>query len=182
MRCFEPSGAGFTGEKRVLIASGELSPLVQDLGVCIVASAVFGVVFERLRIPTIAALLGAGVLVGPIGFALVARARRHRDDREPRADAAAVRDRARGQPASLLASGRTLVLTGSLQVPLTHRVAALGVLRPASSRAGRSLDGSYTALYLGVACAFSSTLLVVKLPAGAPASSTACRAGSASAC
>ena len=55
----------------VLIAAGELSPLVQDLGLCIVASAVFGVVFERLRIPTIAALLGAGVLLGPIGLQLV---------------------------------------------------------------------------------------------------------------
>jgi len=146
----------------MLIAAGELSPLVQDLGVCIVASAVFGVIFERLRIPTIAALLGAGVLVGPIGFSLV----------HSQASIETIANLGltlllfviglEVNPAGLLASGRTMLLTGVLQVPLTLALAALAF---ASLRLSdwSLLEGSFAPLYLGATCAFSSTLLVVKL-------------------
>ncbi|HET6585990.1 MAG TPA: cation:proton antiporter [Nannocystaceae bacterium] len=146
----------------MLIASSELSPLVEDLGVCIVASAVFGVVFERLRIPTIAALLGAGVLVGPIGFSLV----------HSQANIETIANLGltlllfviglEVNPAGLLASGRTMVLTGALQVPLTIGLAALAfaLMRVLD---WSILDGTFTPLYLGATCAFSSTLLVVKL-------------------
>jgi Kef-type K+ transport system membrane component KefB len=146
----------------VLFASGELSPLVQDLGLCIVASAVFGVVFERLRIPTIAALLGAGVLLGPIGLSLV----------HSQANIETIANLGltlllfviglEVKPAGLLASGRTMVLTGALQVPVTIALAALAF---ASLRVldWSILDGAFTPLYLGATCAFSSTLLVVRL-------------------
>jgi Kef-type K+ transport system membrane component KefB len=146
----------------MLIAAGELSPLVQDLGLCIVASAVFGVVFERLKIPTIAALLGAGVLLGPIGLSLV----QSQSNIETIANLGLTLllfvIGLEVNPAGLLASGRTMVLTGTLQVPLTIAVAAIAF---ASLRwlDWTILAGSFTPLYLGATCAFSSTLLVVRL-------------------
>ena len=63
---------------------------------------------------------------------------------------------------SLLASGRTLLVTGALQVPLTLAAGCGAFLADRAHRAGRCSTGFYPALYLGVACAFSSTLLVVK--------------------
>jgi Kef-type K+ transport system membrane component KefB len=145
-----------------LIAAGDLHPLVQDLGVCIVASAVFGVIFERLRIPTIAALLGSGVLVGPIGLQLV----QSQGSIETIANLGLTLllfvIGLEVNPASLLASGRTLLLTGVLQVPLTILLAS-AAFWCARILGWPLLEGSYAPLYLGAACAFSSTLLVVKL-------------------
>src|SRR5688500_1361690 len=102
-----------------LAAGGGISPLVGDLGLCLVASGLLAVAFVKLRIPAIAALLGAGVLIGPAGLE-------------------AVQDRASIDTIAnlgltlllfviglevnlkgLLASGRTLVVTGLVQVPVT---------------------------------------------------------------
>ena len=117
----------------VLIAAGELSPLVQDLGLCIVASAVFGVVFERLRIPTIAALLGAGVLLGPIGLSLV----------HSQANIETIANLGltlllfviglEVNPAGLLGSGRTMVMPGTPRRPAS---------RPAAIRQRAALNAS----------------------------------------
>lgn len=53
-------------------AGAGASPLVTDLGICLLSAGFLSAIFERLRIPTIAALLCAGVLVGPAaGFGLV---------------------------------------------------------------------------------------------------------------
>ncbi|HWB75656.1 MAG TPA: cation:proton antiporter [Nannocystaceae bacterium] len=139
-----------------------MSPLVQDLGVCFVAAAALAVLFERLRIPTIAALLAAGVLIGPIGFSLV----HSQSSIETIANLGLTLllfvIGLEVNPAGLLASGRTMVLSGVLQVPLTIGVGTLGFLLLRST--GWSLlASSYAPLYLGAACAFSSTLLVVKL-------------------
>ncbi|MBX3161116.1 MAG: cation:proton antiporter [Deltaproteobacteria bacterium] len=137
-----------------VLAAGGLNPLVADLGLCLVAAGVLAIVFVRLHIPAIAALLGAGVLLGPAGLEAI-------HDRE-RIDTIAnlgltlllfvigleVNVR------SLLASGRTLIVTGVVQVPASIALGAVTFL--ALGWAG------YPALYFGVACAFSSTLLVVK--------------------
>src|SRR5688572_18926762 len=145
----------------LIAAAGGVSPLVADLGVCLVVAGLFSVVFVKLRIPAIAALLGAGVLLGPAGLE-------------------AVRDRASIDTIanlgltlllfviglevnlkSLLASGRTLVVTGIVQVPLAL-AAGCGAFLVIGLTGWSLLTGFYPALYLGVACAFSSTLLVVK--------------------
>ena len=42
--------------------------LVQDIGISLLAAGVLGVIFTRLKIPSIAAFLMAGVIVGPIGL------------------------------------------------------------------------------------------------------------------
>jgi Kef-type K+ transport system membrane component KefB len=145
----------------VLAAQAGVSPLVGDLGLCLVVAAVLAIAFVKLQIPAIAALLGAGVVLGPAGLE-------------------AVHDRASIDTIanlgltlllfviglevnlkSLLASGRTLLVTGALQVPLTL-AAGLGLFLVIGLTGWSLLSGFYPALYLGVACAFSSTLLVVK--------------------
>ncbi len=144
-----------------LASGGGVSPLVGDLGLCLVAAAVLAIAFVKLKIPAIAALLCAGVVLGPAGLE-------------------AVHDRASIDTIanlgltlllfviglevnlkSLLASGRTLIVTGALQVPLTLGV-GLGAFVLIGMSGWALLTGFYPALYLGVACAFSSTLLVVK--------------------
>ncbi|HWO26442.1 MAG TPA: cation:proton antiporter [Kofleriaceae bacterium] len=145
----------------VLGAGGSVSPLVGDLGLCLVAAGVLAIAFVKLKIPAIAALLGAGVLLGPAGLE-------------------AIQDRASIETIanlgltlllfviglevnlqSLLASGRTLVVTGLVQVPLTL-AAGCGAFLVVGLSGWGLVSGVYPALYLGVACAFSSTLLVVK--------------------
>jgi Kef-type K+ transport system membrane component KefB len=145
----------------VIAAGGGVSPLVADLGLCLVAAAVLSIAFVKVRIPAIAALLGAGVVLGPAGLE-------------------AVHDRASIDTIanlgltlllfvigleinlkSLLASGRTLVVTGVVQVPLTLALGA-GTFLLIGLTGWALAEGFYPALYLGVACSFSSTLLVVK--------------------
>jgi Kef-type K+ transport system membrane component KefB len=150
-----------TGPAVVLAAQAGVPPLVADLGLCLVVAAVLAIAFVKLKIPAIAALLGAGVVLGPAGLE-------------------AIRDRASIDTIanlgltlllfviglevnlkSLLASGRTLLVTGALQVPLTL-AAGCGLFLVIGLSGWSLVTGFYPALYLGVACAFSSTLLVVK--------------------
>jgi Kef-type K+ transport system membrane component KefB len=145
----------------VIGAGGGVSPLVGDLGLCLVAAAVLSIVFVKLRIPAIAALLGAGFVLGPAGLEAIG-------------DRASIDTIANlgltlllfvigleVNLKSLLASGRVLVVTGALQVPLTLAVGAGAFLAIGLTGWGLA-SGFYPALYLGVACSFSSTLLVVK--------------------
>ncbi|MDB4976115.1 MAG: putative Glutathione-regulated potassium-efflux system protein [Myxococcaceae bacterium] len=137
------------------------SPLVTELGLCLLAAGFLSAVFERLRIPTIAALLGAGVILGPsAGLGLV-----HSEQVETIASLGLTLllfvIGLEVNPRALLASGRTLLVTGALQVPLTLATGvvvffALSPLLPAS------FQSRFAILYLGIAGAFSSTLLVVR--------------------
>jgi len=145
----------------VFAAGGGVSTLVADLGLCLVAAGVLSIAFVRLKIPAIAALLGAGFVLGPAGLAAV-------HDRESIDTIANL-----GLTLllfviglevnlkSLLASGRTLVLSGLVQVPVTLAV-GFGAFLIVGLTGWSLVDSTYEALYLGVACAFSSTLLVVK--------------------
>jgi Kef-type K+ transport system membrane component KefB len=138
----------------VVGAGGGVSPLVGDLGLCLVAAALLAILFVKLKIPAIAALLGAGVVLGPAGLGAI----------ENRASIETIANLGltlllfviglEVNLKSLLASGRVLVVTGLVQVPLTL-AAGFGVFLLIG-------HATYPALYLGVACAFSSTLLVVK--------------------
>jgi Kef-type K+ transport system membrane component KefB len=145
----------------VLAAGGGVSPLVADLGLCLVAAGVLAIAFVRLRIPAIAALLGAGVVLGPAGLEVI----------QDRASIDTIANLGltlllfviglEVNLSSLLASGRPLVVTGLIQVPLSLGVAFAAFLAIGLTGWG-AVSGVYPALYLGVACAFSSTLLVVK--------------------
>jgi Kef-type K+ transport system membrane component KefB len=145
----------------VLGAGGGVSPLVADLGLCLVAAGILAIAFVRLRIPAIAALLGAGVVLGPAGLEVI----------QDRASIDTIANLGltlllfviglEVNLSSLLASGRSLVVTGLVQVPLSLGVAVAAFLAIGLTGWG-AVSGVYPALYLGVACAFSSTLLVVK--------------------
>jgi Kef-type K+ transport system membrane component KefB len=144
-----------------LAAGGGVSPLVGDLGLCLVAAAVLAIAFVKLKIPAIAALLGAGVLLGPAGLEAV----RDRESIDTIANLGLTLllfvIGLEVNLKSLLASGRTLVVTGLLQVPVTL-AAGCGAFLLVGFSGWALLTGFYPALYFGVACAFSSTLLVVK--------------------
>lgn len=144
-----------------MVAAGAagIDPLVQDIGVCLLVAGALSTLFEKLRIPAIAALLVAGVAIGPVGLSLVT-------------DKAHIETIAHlgltlllfvigleVNLRSLLASGRTILLTGALQVPLT--IGAGYVVFHAMKLAG-VVEPGYVPFYLAIACGFSSTLLVVK--------------------
>src|SRR5688500_12140227 len=142
-------------------AAGGVSPLVRDLGLCLVAAGLLSAAFVRLAIPAIAALLVAGVVLGPAGLEAI--------DNRANVDTIASLGLTlllfviglEVNLQSLLASGRTLVVTGLVQVPLTL-AAGLGAFLVIGLTGWTLATGFYPALYLGVACAFSSTLLVAK--------------------
>jgi Kef-type K+ transport system membrane component KefB len=134
--------------------------LVQDIGVCFVGAGVLSVIFERLRIPHVAAFLAAGALVGPIGLSLVTDAQNIETIAHLGLTLLMFLIGLEVDVKDLAASGRTVVLGGLLQVPLSI-VAGLGLFG-ALAASGVTSDG-YDPLYFAFACAFSSTLLVVKL-------------------
>ena len=105
-----------------LASAGGVSPLVRDLGLCLVAAGLLAALFVRVRIPAIAALLVAGVALGPAGFEAVS-------------DRASVDTIAslgltlllfviglEVNLGALLASGRTLLVTGALAVTVKPQV------------------------------------------------------------
>jgi Kef-type K+ transport system membrane component KefB len=145
-------------------ADAGLPELVLDIGLALVVAGVLAIGFTRLRVPTVAAFLLAGVLIGPIGTGLI--------DDPVNIDTIAqlglilllfligLEIDVRG----LLASGRTILLSGALQYPLTALLGFLvaqGVLLAGFTFG--VLEGRYAALYVGLAIAASSTLLVVAL-------------------
>jgi Kef-type K+ transport system membrane component KefB len=145
----------------LLFAAAGLNHLVADLGLCLVVAGLLSVVFVKLRFPVIAALLGAGVVLGPAGLEAIG-------------DRASVDTIANlgltlllfvigleVNLKSLLSSGKVLVVTGLVQVPLTLAV-GFGAFFLVGMTGWALTAGLYPALYFGVACAFSSTLLVVK--------------------
>jgi len=129
--------------------------LLHDIGVATIAATAVGVVAHRLKQPIILAYLVAGALIGPIGFGWVAT----RENIEIIAELGLVLllfiIGLEMDLKQLVASGRQLLITGFLQFPLC---AGIGWL--AFAAAGFT---SREALYLALACALSSTAIVVKL-------------------
>ncbi|MGR3291664.1 MAG: cation:proton antiporter domain-containing protein [Paracoccaceae bacterium] len=145
-------------------AAGSLPTLVQDIGVSLLVAGVLAILFARLKIPSIAAFILAGVLVGPqvlhqvtepenieaiaqIGFILLLFVIGLEID---------IR--------SLLKGGKSILLAGLIQYPatllfgllITHALIFFGM---GSLFAGMPL----APFYIGVTIAGSSSLLVVKL-------------------
>jgi Kef-type K+ transport system membrane component KefB len=145
----------------LLAGGGGINPLVQDIGLCVLASALLALVFFRVRLPVTAAFIFAGVLIGPIGLGLIT----DKDSIETIAKLGLTLllfiIGLEINLKQLLASGKTLFITGIFQVPLTiiFGLTAFWVLNVAGFE---GLTGEYAVLYLGLATAFSSTLLVVK--------------------
>jgi Kef-type K+ transport system membrane component KefB len=141
---------------------GGPAPFVAQIALCFIAAATLTLVCEKLKLPSIAGFIFAGLLIGPVGLRLV----------EDRADIETIASLGLTlllfligleiDLRALLASGRTLIITGLAQVPLSI-VVALGVFTLAGSLELSFMGSTYAALYLALASAFSSTLLVVKV-------------------
>lgn len=145
-------------------AAGSLPTLVEDIGVSLLVAGVLAVLFARLKIPSIAAFILAGVLVGPqvlhqvtdpanieaiaqIGFVLLLFVIGLEINIQ-----------------SLIKGSKSILLAGVIQYPATllfgfliaHGFILIGL--------GSIFEGFPLApLYIGVAIAGSSSLLVVKL-------------------
>jgi Kef-type K+ transport system membrane component KefB len=149
----------------VFAAGGEMPSLVHDIGISLLTAGVLAVIFTKLKIPSIAAFLIAGIVIGPIGFKQVT-------------DPVNIDTIAQlgfilllfliGLEIDfkkILNSGKAIIVSGLLQYPLTILFGAAAVkLMIFLGIGGSLLAGSeYAAIYIGVIIAGSSTLLVVKL-------------------
>ncbi len=150
---------------RLLLAGGAGDSLLgQQIGVCLIAAALLAVAFERLRLPSAPALLIGGFLVGPNALGFVS----------DQGDVTTIANLGLTfllfviglelDFRSLAKSGRSLALSGALQVPLTTAL-SFGIFY-GLQQAGILPGDFYVPLYLAFACAFSSTLLVAKALAG----------------
>ena len=146
-------------------AGGEMPSLVHDIGISLLTAGVLAVLFTRLKIPSIAAFLVAGILIGPIGLKQVT-------------DPVNIDTIAQlgfilllfliGLEIDfkkILNSGKAIIVSGLLQYPLTILFGVVAVKLMIWLGIGGSLLASseYAAIYIGVIIAGSSTLLVVKL-------------------
>ena len=146
-------------------AGGAMPSLVHDIGLSLLVAGVLGVIFTRLKIPSIAAFLLAGMMIGPIGLKQVT-------------DPVNVDTIAQlgfilllfliGLEIDfkkILGSGKSIIISGLLQYPLTILFGVLMVKLMIWLGIGGSMlaDSPYAAVYMGVVIAGSSTLLVVKL-------------------
>ncbi len=144
---------------------GEMPSLVHDIGISLLTAGVLAVIFTKLKIPSIAAFLVAGIVIGPIGLKQVT-------------DPVNIDTIAQLGFILLLFligleidfkkimhSGKSLIISGLLQYPLTILFGVGAVKLMIWLGIGGSLlaDSEYAAVYIGVIIAGSSTLLVVKL-------------------
>ena len=147
-----------------LAAGGAVPTLVADIGASLLVAGGLAVLFARIGIPSIAAFILAGVGLGPVGFHIIT-------------DPGSIEAIAQigfvlllfviGLEIDLpriLASGRTLLLAGLLQFPLTLLFGVLATKLLIFAGIGGLLAAApLTPLYVGVAVSVSSSLLVVKL-------------------
>jgi Kef-type K+ transport system membrane component KefB len=149
----------------VFAAGGEMPSLVHDIGISLLTAGVLAILFTRLKIPSIAAFLIAGIVIGPIGLKQVT-------------DPVNIDTIAQlgfilllfliGLEIDfkkILNSGKAIIVSGLLQYPLTILFGAAAVKLMLWFGIGGSLlaANEYAAIYIGVIIAGSSTLLVVKL-------------------
>ena len=139
--------------------------LVRDSGLSLLTAGVLAIIFTKLKIPSIAAFLVAGIVIGPIGLKQVT-------------DPVNIDTIAQlgfilllfliGLELDfkkILNSGKAIIISGLLQYPLTILFGIVAVKLMIWLGIGGSLLASseYAAIYIGVIIAGSSTLLVVKL-------------------
>ena len=155
----------FLNAPSAFASAGEMPSLVHDIGISLLTAGVLAIVFTRLKIPSIAAFLVAGILIGPIGLKQVT-------------DPVNIDTIAQlgfilllfliGLEIDfkkILNSGKAIIISGLLQYTLTILFGIAAVKLMIWLGIGGSLLASneYAAIYIGVIIAGSSTLLVVKL-------------------
>ena len=132
----------------LLAAGGGAPPIVASIAVAFIAAAAFALVCERVRLPSIAGFIFAGLLVGPVGLGFI----HDPEEIETIAELGLVLllflIGLELDLRALLESGRTLILTGLLQVPVSVGVAIAVFLGAAAL--GLGSGGIYPALYLAL--------------------------------
>jgi len=131
--------------------------LLHDIGIATIAATVVGVLAHRLRQPIILAYLAAGALIGPVGLGWVAAGENIEVISEIGLVLLLFIIGLEMDLRQLVASGRQLLVAGGGQF-LICLALGLGFF-PLVGWAGAGRDG----LYLAIACALSSTAIVVKL-------------------
>ena len=146
-------------------ADGGLPELVLDIALALVLAGVLAIVFTRLRIPTVAAFLVAGVVLGPVGTGLIS----NRDNIDTIAQLGLILllflIGLEIDVRSLLTKGRSVLVSGPLLYPLSALfgfVIVKGILLIGIGQ-GIVSGSDYGPLYIGLAVAASSTVLVVAL-------------------
>lgn len=146
----------------LLSAGASDGSLVRDIGLALFVAGALSVLFTRFRVPSIAAFLAAGILAGPEFGQLVT----HKGNIETISHLGLVLllflIGLEINFRKILASGRTLLLTGLLQFPLTVAFGS-GIAWLVQRTGWTALSGPYVPLYVGLTAAASSTLLVVKV-------------------
>ena len=146
-------------------AGGEMPSLVHDIGISLLVAGALGVIFTRLKIPSIAAFLLAGILIGPIGLKQVTDPENIDTIAQLGFILLLFLIGLEIDFKKILGSGKAIILSGLLQYPLTILFGIVATkLMLMLGIGGTVLSGSpQAALYMGVIIAGSSTLLVVKL-------------------
>jgi Kef-type K+ transport system membrane component KefB len=140
-------------------AGGDMPSLVHDIGISLLAAGALGVLFTRLKIPSIAAfLLAVGLkqvtdpanvdTIAQLGFILLLFLIGLEIDLK-----------------KIMASGKPIIVSGLLQFPLTilFGIGAVKLMLMFGIGGELLAESPHAALYVGVILACSSTLLVVKL-------------------
>jgi len=143
-------------------AGGGVHPLVRDIGLTLLVAGLLSVVAARTRFPTIAALLAAGILLGPECAQVVTDAENIRAIAGLGLVLLLFLIGLEMDFHKLLQSGRPLIVAGLLQFPLCL---AFGWAATAALRATGwgPAQGEWVPVYAGIAAAASSTLVIVKL-------------------
>ena len=152
---------------QAIAGSSDLPPLVHDIGLSLLLSSILVVIFHRLKLPSIAAFLVAGVVAGPLGLDVISQ----KENIDTIAQLGLVLllfvIGLELDLRKLLSSSKILILTGILQFPL-HVLfgmlfGGLLILTSFGTTIVETGGTGYVMLYLGIVMATSSTLLVIKL-------------------
>jgi Kef-type K+ transport system membrane component KefB len=149
----------------VWAAGGEMPSLVHDIGISLLVAGALGVIFTRLKIPSIAAFLLAGILIGPIGLKQVTDPENIDTIAQLGFILLLFLIGLEIDFKKILGSGKAIIISGLLQYPLTILFGIAAVKLMLWLGIGGSLLSAspHAAIYMGVIVAGSSTLLVVKL-------------------
>lgn len=145
-------------------ADGGLPDLVLDIALSLVVAGVLAIAFTRLRIPTVAAFLLAGVLLGPVVTGLIS----DRDNIDTIAQLGLILllflIGLEIDVRSLLSKGRSVLVSGPLLYPISALFGFVVAKGLVLIGVGSGLLGDgFGPLYIGLAVAASSTVLVVAL-------------------
>ncbi len=155
---------GFLVPSPALAAGGGLTSLISDIAFCLGLAGVLSVVFVRLKIPTIAAFIVAGLIAGPLGLGRITDPANIEAIAELGLILLLFTIGLEMDLHELRKGGRIILAVGLLQFPLTVLFGAgVATLLSSTGIFGSLLDGWLAPLYIGAAIAGSSTLLVVKL-------------------